>query len=335
MNASRRVRQPPYDRPVGTYRPVDLPELRAEMVAWAESEHGAAHWAQVNKDFAAEGHKFSEVHGMPAPDLRRAELFFIEPDMTTLAAYAATSLPDLTLYPEDVPTPYGLMYSPEPLFIAGANRPHPNRIHGALWAPATVNSGGELTDSQGRTVPRQAIWITYLVDRDVYIERIADPTKRARARAHLPRLHHLAPIGIWICNYANPTDMAETRARGYDTNPAQVMKTAWVLMQQEGLTQHTEAGPDRAARKRLECAGLAEDADTRVRVIALRRPNKPADETGTSERDYHHQWVVRGHWRNQPYKTQGIVRPIWIAPHIKGPDGAPLLGAERVLHWKQ
>jgi hypothetical protein len=73
----------------------------------------------------------------------------------------------------------------------------------------------------------------------------------------------------------------------------------------------------------------------RVRVIALRRPNKPASEAGTSERDYHHQWVVRGHWRNQPYKTQGIVRPIWIAPHSKGPEGAPLLGGERVLHWKQ
>ena len=51
---------------------------------------------------------------MPAHGLRRAELFVIEPDMTTLAAHAAKSLPDLTLHPEDVPVPYGLTYTPAP-----------------------------------------------------------------------------------------------------------------------------------------------------------------------------------------------------------------------------
>ncbi|MGQ0844338.1 MAG: hypothetical protein ACT4QF_09390 [Sporichthyaceae bacterium] len=310
------------------YRPADLPELRAEMAQWAESQDAAEHWAKVHRDFDPEG-THAKARGMPAQDLRRAELFFVEPDMTTLAAHAAKSLPDLTLYPQDLPTPCGVMYSPEPLFVAGITR-----IHGAAWAPCRIRSGGEMTDAAGRTVARQAIWLAYLVDRDQHLERIADPAARARDRARLPRLHHLSPVGIWICNDPDADALDATHARGYDTNPTQVIKAAWVLMQQEGLARETEIGLDRATRKRLERAGV-DETETRVRVIALRRPSKPAAEAGTSERDYHHQWIVRGHWRNQPYKTQGIVRPIWIAPHIKGPEGAPLLGGERILHWKQ
>jgi hypothetical protein len=313
------------------YRPVDLPELRAEMAQWAESPDAAEHWAKVGKNMDSDG-EYSPLRGLTAEGLRRAELFFIEPDLAELAAHAAKSLPDLTLEPEDLPAPCGLMYSPEPIFVAGNGT---NHILGAAWEPCPVTGGGEFTDADGRTVARQAVWVTYLVERDQYLERVNDLSARASARARLPRLHHLSPRGIWILNHGgNPDDLAETRARGFDTSPAQVIRSAWLLMQQEGLARDTEIGLDRATRKRLTRAGV-EEADTRIRVIALRRPSKPAGEAETSERDYHHQWVVRGHWRNQPYKRQDVVRPIWIAPHIKGPEGAPLLGGERVLHWKQ
>ena len=44
-----------------------------------------------------------------------------------------------------------------------------------------------------------------------------------------------------------------------------------------------------------------------------------------------HRWVVRGHWRNQPWGPgRELRRPVYILPHIKGPDGAPLIGGERV-----
>lgn len=52
----------------------------------------------------------------------------------------------------------------------------------------------------------------------------------------------------------------------------------------------------------------------------------------TSKRDFQHKWMVRGHWRNQPYPSQGegVTKPIWIAPYIKGPDDKPLLTTPRV-----
>ncbi len=41
----------------------------------------------------------------------------------------------------------------------------------------------------------------------------------------------------------------------------------------------------------------------------------------------------RGTGGTQPYPSEGVVRPIWIADHIKGPDGAPLLATTKVNVW--
>jgi hypothetical protein len=35
-------------------------------------------------------------------------------------------------------------------------------------------------------------------------------------------------------------------------------------------------------------------------------------------------WSVRGHWRNQPYRTLGGTRRIWISPHSAGRTDAPI-----------
>lgn len=47
-------------------------------------------------------------------------------------------------------------------------------------------------------------------------------------------------------------------------------------------------------------------------------------------REYRHRWIVRGHWRNQYYPSRNDHRPIWIDPHLAGPEDKPLLGGERV-----
>lgn len=299
------------------------------MAAWAGTPLADAHWRRVTRDLNAKGAE-GNARGIAAEALRRAGLFFVEPDMAKLAAHAAKSLPDLTLEPRDLPAPCGVLYSPEPIFIAGGGA---NRIHGAAWAPCPLEGGGYV-GLDGQTVPCTAIWLAYLVDRDAHLSRMSAAARREWSRGWLPRLHHLNSAGVCVLEHSDRQALEETHARGYDTHPLQVLKAAWVLMQQEGLVRETEAGPARAARKRLLRDDVAEDA-MKVRVFALRRPTHPPPGAGMSDREYQHQWIVRGHWRNQPYKTQGVTRPIWIAPHIKGPEGAPLLGGERVLHWKQ
>lgn len=107
------------------------------------------------------------------------------------------------------------------------------------------------------------------------------------------------------------------------------LKSTWILLGQT-LASVEDAHYDRAARRRIEKQGKT---PPRVRVISLRR--RAGESSGDSDREYHHQWIVRGHWRQQWYPERQVHRPIWIAPHIKGPEGAPLLGGEKVYALKR
>lgn len=82
---------------------------------------------------------------------------------------------------------------------------------------------------------------------------------------------------------------------------------------------------DRAARREAARRGATLE-DDHVTFVVLRRPQQ-AKRDSDDEMDVHwrHRWIVRGHIRAQWYPTLGEHRLIWIAPHIKGPQDAPLL----------
>lgn len=91
--------------------------------------------------------------------------------------------------------------------------------------------------------------------------------------------------------------------------------------------------PDRAERRRAERAGV----DPTVRVMTLHGPTTTGggDElAGTpASRQWRHRWVVRPHWVRQAYGPGWSQhRMILRGPFLKGPEGAPLLGGERV--WR-
>ena len=75
-------------------------------------------------------------------------------------------------------------------------------------------------------------------------------------------------------------------------------------------------------------------AVTLIDLRALRQVDiDPVDESG---RVYRHRWVVRGHWRQQAFGPDRSQRkPLFIAPYIKGPAGAPLLATEHVHVWRR
>ena len=108
----------------------------------------------------------------------------------------------------------------------------------------------------------------------------------------------------------------------------------WLLMGQTLVRSEPLTAP-RAARRRI--ARDDPHLEPTVRYIDLRRartelPDHGAitDEPRTSGREYRHRWIVRGHWRNQWYPSRNDHRPIWIDPHLAGPEDKPLLGGERV-----
>ncbi len=87
------------------------------------------------------------------------------------------------------------------------------------------------------------------------------------------------------------------------------------------------AGPpervDRHARKRVERAGWRPEPV--VRVIRLRRVHTtPHDQHEPEDVAWACRWVVRGHWRQQWFPSVQAHRPLWIAPHVKGPEDKPM-----------
>lgn len=245
--------------------------------------------------------------------------------MAQLAIHAAESIPDYVLRAEDLPTPAGFLYTPQPLHtvdyedeILGVTRKLTASVTGFYWCVAEGSA----------EYPHGAVILVRLADK-------ADFHCQLRAFGHTigsptPGLHLPFSTTAWPLSGSEFSWGAGELAdheRHYPDN--RIFKTIWRLMQQP-LTSSESAHFDRAAQRRLKRQRIA-PAD--VRVINLRRKSHGAP-GGDSDREYFHQWVVRGHWRQQPYgPDSSLRRPVWIAPHVKGPEGAPLLGGEKVHAW--
>lgn len=49
--------------------------------------------------------------------------------------------------------------------------------------------------------------------------------------------------------------------------------------------------------------------------------------------DWSCQWIVRGHWRNQWYPSEGRHKQRYVPPYVKGPPDKPLRVTERVVEF--
>ncbi len=79
---------------------------------------------------------------------------------------------------------------------------------------------------------------------------------------------------------------------------------------------------NRSARRRI---ARVLDREPVVKVVELRRREyQRRDESRERDVEYTCQWFVRGHWRNHFFPASGERRPLWIAPHVKGPADKPL-----------
>lgn len=87
--------------------------------------------------------------------------------------------------------------------------------------------------------------------------------------------------------------------------------------------------PERAVRRRCEKRGVNLPD---IRLVAFRRSTSASRENA-SMREYLHQWLVQGHWRHlrEPRKSDGS-QITWVRPHVKGPEGAPLLQPRESIH---
>jgi hypothetical protein len=107
-----------------------------------------------------------------------------------------------------------------------------------------------------------------------------------------------------------------------------LVAAAWAFLEQRLVTTQV-ARPPRAVRRRV--ASLR--ADPLVHVVVLRRasPHPTAGAGRPEVVEWTCQWIVRGHWRDQWFPAHGRHQPIWILPHVKGPEEKPLKPAATKL----
>lgn len=330
--------------------PSDLPQIRSRAIKYVREWGVDVYKGAIESDIQtlyprnlAPEDAAAHLCGAEVVRLEDAELFYVTAPMMQLADVAARSLPEYQLTQQDLPAPTGLMFFAEPIktmpdFRHPADPSRPVRIeyvavtwgwwHGGttpgFWvtwwsdarrffddAIANGNFEGELREQTLKACGRIVIDSESVFDIDV------DGSGRDEIEQRSSELMSKYPKGQW--------EEKESERRA-DLHAKFVLRTLWTLMQQP-ITSDDTLEPSRADRRRLTRRGI--DAAP-VRVIGLRRGPSSSGTDGDSSREYRHRWLVRGHWKQQWYPGRQVHRPIWIAPHIKGPDGAPLLGGEKV-----
>lgn len=284
-----------------------LPRLRDAWVRTLSSELATearhvdavrARWEQAPQEVqeAARVYEATSSHReMLIEYARRADLYWVTAPMVDLATESALSLPAWTPTAA-VPCEAGLLCWQRP---ATTHLPLPD--------------GGTGTWDAVLWCPHPTISHTLLVQA---LTRAGDLPLTPRLEVHVP--------------------LDETRRPGRADAGELIMSAlgaAWLLMGQPAVTELTVDTPsaDRSGRSRdrervapvtiVDVAGVSDEGD--------------GHRGGDGGREYTHRWWVSGHWRQQPYGPgRRFRRPVWIAPHLKGPADAPVVRRPRVNVWR-
>lgn len=88
--------------------------------------------------------------------------------------------------------------------------------------------------------------------------------------------------------------------------------------------------PERAVRRRLEAQGAKRDLS--LKVVRLRkRYHRSSEQNDHEPVEWSCRWLVKGHWRQQHYRSQNVYKPIFIMPFVKGPEDKPLKANNKIF----
>lgn len=261
-------------------------------------------------------------------NLAVSDLYWVSPEMTELAMHAARELDEIRWSIIDRPSVYGLIIWENGLFDIQFEREE-------VTLPIVAMSWGPHPD--GLLV---AVWLNRRTVEDEILARGAQvvagtlpPLVPVGGRA-LPPIDEndgFVRVEAIVEQWPAWTNEADDTCRLLS-----ILYATWTLMQQESIAQLVVQPVD---KKIAKAYGHRQQIPPTVLVVTLRVRRPPSGmphEKGESSREYHHQWIVSGHWRNQPYGPgRSEYRKRWIAPYTKGPEDAPLLVKDRVNLWRR
>jgi hypothetical protein len=230
--------------------------------------------------------------------LAASEPFFWAEDICALVEAAAPTLEHWSPRPEDFLCPYGFSWFARPLHLPVPEELPPIDLHGFLWGP----------------IREKGILLTGII-------RAPQPVGYWCGAISICGWGHDLLTAEWIG--PEPASVFVTRSQ----LQRQYIAAALLFMGQRLATRSTERLPRhvlrRLPRQHPETERPLER--TEIAVIRLRRPAAARGEADGEPVDWSCRWIVGGHWRNQACGTgRGAHRPVWIAPHLKGPEDKPL-----------
>ncbi|MEU3026079.1 hypothetical protein ABZ644_25670 [Nocardiopsis alba] len=243
--------------------------------------------------------------------LAAADLFAVAPDACVLAGAAAPDLPaTYRPAPADIPARAGLMVWESPVLTVPdqTDGGRPLDVSAAFWRFVI-----------GRTGQAGVGFHLYS----------ATPSVRPLSTWRSP----LVPVryGSLALGDGTPADPWSIPDPDADRGLRFLLST-WLLMAQ-GATDEAAApvSPDRTRLARtLAKRGRPLAA---VRVVDLHRA--AAGSAASSGRTVSVRYAVRGHWRNQAYgPARTLRRPVWVHPHVRGPEDAPWSGGTTVARLR-
>jgi hypothetical protein len=149
---------------------------------------------------------------------------------------------------------------------------------------------------------------------------------------------HMLVIGDWFNEQTKEISLVSSHLRFGDTWPHDykddpqvgiVLKRCAFL--NSPFVSHDRQRLAHHHRRQMERSGVPPaQVEEQIHVVMLRRkakgtakpPQHPQPGEGV---DWKHQWWVNAHYRAQWYPSEQAHKVIWIAPYIKGPEGAPVL----------
>lgn len=299
--------------------PSKLPEVRAKTMATMRTDAGrelAAEIAKLSSYPPDDGdHSATErVQEMAIGTLERATLYHVSSEMSRLSAMAARTLEEMHTRPLDAPAHAGFMWFDSP--IERDRTPH---VRAVAWYILRLNEAGTATsvemagedtvwtDEDGFA---WSVWWLFFVD-----------TPRDMVGA----------FGPIMADWEGGVAFGDGRVPEWTAVEWRTLYSAWLLMSQQ-VADVVDSTPPPTVRRRYARRGYDRAP---VKVVTLKPETQHRTTHTKTGREYHHRWIVRAHWRNQWFPKQGRHIPMWIQPHVKGPEGAPILDQrETVYSWK-
>lgn len=303
-------------------------ETKADWLKWStEIDVPPAHRADVARAYQI--------------SLRKGETFFMNSAFCDLVDHARRSVPDnLVFEPSWLTAPCGWMYIKEAFKCPDFVVDEATRLMAELKATETTFDRLPINIQAVGWIPID--YTTNLEDGRRCGSFTKDIKPPYKAFAFLCFLSHPGDggFGEWAYFTLREGDKVIDRITEFETNArkeggayennretSELHEVRWIytafhLMAQKLAIQFDEQ-TDRTTKRRAEREKKV--VPSSIKVVSLRRLEQHKQKAGAEGQkiDWKWQWAVRGHWRNQFFKSTNSYKQIFIESFIKGPQNAP------------